>query len=244
MASSVDLMDRIIATAKMRLPGLTSAALNLELFNTLQEFFNDSNAWRYDIQVPLTAGTMEYPIFPPAGSALVQIMDAEYNGRPLPQTPVSDTGSSVNLVGLITGQVNPASSDTLFTPDVTGSPGNVFTYAVFFPKYITLDIPPSDDAATLPITLSMSLRMNPESVALDPNEWPLEEWMVDAFHEPWMDGVQGRLMSQINKPYSNIPVSAYHMKRFRKFIARAKQTAEKGYVYNATNWRYPRGGFI
>jgi hypothetical protein len=244
MASSVDLMDRITATAKVRLPGLTNAALNLELFNTLQEFFNDSNAWRYNIDVPLTFGTLEYPIFPPNGSSLVQIMDAEYKGRPLSQTPTSDSGGSVSLVGLITGDVNPATADTLFTPDVTGSPGNVFTYSIFFPKYITLDIPPSEEAATVPITLSMSLRMSPDTVALDPNEWPLEEWMVDAFHEAWMDGLQGRLMSQINKPYFNIQMSVYHMKRFRKFISRAKQTAERGYVYNATNWRYPRGGFI
>lgn len=244
MTTSVDVMDRITATAKVRLPGVTSATLNLELFNTLQEFFNDSNVWRYDVDVPLAVNTLQYPIFPPAGTALVRIMEASYKGSPMMPTMVNDAGKSVDLIGLITGDVNPSTSDGLFTPNVTGSPGNVFTYAIFFPKYITLDIPPTEEAATAPMTLSMALRMDPQCIADDPNEWPIEEWMADTFHEYWMDGLQGRMMGQINKPYSNPQMAGYHMKRFRKFVARAKQVAEHGYIYNTTNWHYPRGGFI
>ena len=239
--SNMDLMDRLLATIRIRIPTVTAQALNLELFNTIDEFFRGSNAWRWGSAVPLDPGLMQYPLFPPAGSDLVQVMGVEYRGSPVNPIATDPDGTTINTQrGRISGEAVPPDYDTTFEPNVTVSPGGVFQYAVYFPRYITIDIPPSEAAAEFPLNVLLALTLNYQCLEDDPNEWPLEEWMFGTFHEAWAEGVQGRLMSQISKPYSSPAMAQYHMKRFRKFTARAKQTAERGYVFDKPVWRFPR----
>jgi len=167
-------------------------------------------------------------------------MGVSYKGRPVPSVTDSGQGSVVRTRGRIIGFPDPPSYDTLFEPDVINSPGGVFSYSIFFPSYIELDIPPSADAATAPITVLMALTLNYQVLEDEANEWPLEEWMYSTFHEAWIDGLQGRMFSQVSKPWSNTQMAQYHMKRFRKFMGRAKQMAEKGYVFNKPTWRFPQ----
>jgi hypothetical protein len=239
--SNMDLMDRLLATLRMRLPGVTQQALSLELFNCIDEFFRQSSAWRWETSVPLIEGTTQYPIFPPAGTDMVQVMGAEHRGFAV--RPISDTGdgSVVRQRGRIIGFPVEPDFDTTFEPDVTSTTsGGVFAYSIYFPSYVNIDIAPSSDATQYPFHMLLALSLNYQCLEDEPNEWPLEEWMFATFNEAWLDGTQGRLMSQINKPYSNPAVAQYHMKRFRKFCARAKQTAARGYIYNKPNWQFPR----
>ena len=238
--ANMDLMDRLIATLRMRIPGVTEQALNLELFNTIDEFFRQTNAWRWASSVPLDAGMQTYPIFPPSGSDMVQVMGVEFRGSPVNPIPVDGGGASVSMGGRLVGTTAPPEWDVTFEPNVVASPGGIFQYAIYYPTYITLDIPPSSDAALYPLNLLLALTLNYQCLEDPPNEWPLEEWMYSTFHEAWSDGTMGRMLSQISKPWSNVQVGAYHMKRFRKFCGRAKQTSDRGYVYNAPNWRFPR----
>jgi hypothetical protein len=238
--SNMDHMDRLLATARMRLPGVTQQALELELFNTIDEFFRQSSSWRWETIIPLVAYERTYPIFPPNGSDLVQVMGVAYKGFPVPALTDTGEGSVVRQRGRIIGFPTPPDYDALFDPGATGTSGGVFAYSIFFPTYIEIDIPPSPDAATSPIQMLLALTLNYQCLEDPANEWPLEEWMYSTFHEGWIDGVQSRLMSQINKPYSNPTMASYHGKRFRKFMGRAKQIASRGYVYNKPNWKFPQ----
>jgi hypothetical protein len=239
--ANMDLADRLIATLRIRAPAVATQALNLELFNTIDEFFKSTSGWRWESVVPLDAGLRQYPIFPPAGTDLVQVMGVEHKGYPVNPIPNSgDVGGSVSLRGRIVGDAPMPDYDATFEPNVINSPGGVFQYSIYFPTYITIDVPPSDDAAAFPLNLLLALTLDAEVLEDDPNEWPLEQWMWGSFHEAWLDGTLGRLMSQVAKPYSNVAMAQYHMKRFRKFIGRAKQTAARGYQFNTPNWRFPR----
>jgi hypothetical protein len=66
-------IERFMKNARVRLPGATDDALQLELFNTMDEFFKGSNVWREDIAVAIgasqPAGTIYYVV--PEGPALV-----------------------------------------------------------------------------------------------------------------------------------------------------------------------------
>src|SRR5438552_493843 len=142
--ANIDLMDRILATARLRLPGAIESATRLELFNAIDEFFKESNAWRHAETIPLISGLDQFPLFPPAGSALVRVLAAFHSGLPL--SPSGSAGSTVQLRGNILGAAPPPDFDTTFEPDVVSSPGGVFAYSIYFPQYVTLDIPASDDA--------------------------------------------------------------------------------------------------
>src|SRR5262245_35673070 len=150
--SNMDLMDRLLATIRIRLPAVTAQALNLELFNTIDEFFRQTSAWRWETSIPLTFNEKQYPIFPPGGTDLVQVLGAEYKGSPVPPLN-AEGGTTVRQRGRIVGAPLPPDFDALFTPSETESPGGVFRYSIFFPSYINLDIPPSQDAAGFPFNL-------------------------------------------------------------------------------------------
>jgi hypothetical protein len=235
--ANMDLMDRLLATIRINVPGVTAQALNLELFNVIDEFFRRTSAWRYFADVVLSTDTIQYPIFPPSGSDLVRVISSYYRDRPVQST--GGGGSSVvTQSGRIVGVSQP-DGDVVFTPNVTGTSGGVFAYSLFFPNYIELTIPPDNEAAQFPLTLVMALTLNFQCLEDEPNEWPLEEWMFSEFHQPWVEGVLAKLMGQISKPYSNPTMATYHAKRFRNFMAQAKQTAARGYTYNTPNWRFP-----
>ena len=55
-----------------------------------------------------------------------------------------------------------------------------------------------------------------------------------------LSGLLGRMMSQPAKPYTNMQLSVYHMRRFRDGIARAKVEAMHQNVYRAQSWRFPQ----
>jgi hypothetical protein len=213
--ANMDYMDRLLSTVRVRLPGATQAATNLELFNTIDEFFRQTNAWRYESTFALVESEIQYPIFPPAGSDMVQVLGVEHRGMAVAPSTDTGEGSVVRQRGRIIGFPD-ANSDTLFEPDVT-----------------------SADATQFPMSMLLSLTLNYQCLEDEPNEWPLQEWMHATFGEAWIEGVQARMMSQINKPYSNPTMATYHAKRFRKLMGRAKQTASRGYVYSKPNWRFP-----
>lgn len=236
--ANMDLMDRLLATLRVRIPGVTQEALNLELFNVLDEFFKKTSAWHWETSVPLIALTQDYPIFPPSGSDLVQVLGAEYRGKIVAPTS-TDEGSTVQQQGRLVGTSLPPDFDAIFQPAVTTSPGGVFRYSLFFPKYVTLSIPPDENAAQYPFRMMLALTLNYEVLEDEPNEWPLEEWMFGTFHQAWEDGVQARFFSMIAKPWTNPNMAAYHAKRFRNHMAKAKQVSARGYTYNVPNWRFP-----
>ena len=66
------------------------------------------------------------------------------------------------------------------------------------------------------------------------------EWVLEAYSDEIMDGILGRLFSQIAKPYSNERMAIYHMRRFRGGVARARVDAQRKYTYRAQAWRFPQ----
>lgn len=46
-------MNRLMDHARIRLPGALDAAIQMELFSALNEFFQKSNIWYEDIQFPV-----------------------------------------------------------------------------------------------------------------------------------------------------------------------------------------------
>jgi hypothetical protein len=235
-------MDRLLNTLKVRLSGVTEAALQLELFNTIDEFFRKTNAWRYESDVTLAQGSTQYPIFPPAATALVQIMGVTHKG--IPVAPMSTGGSALTQRGQITADILSGTEDATYFPDATVSEGGVFAYSLYYPQYITIDIPPSEEATEFPIKITLALTLAAINLEDDAGEWALEPWMYESFHEAWVDGTQGRMMSMANKPWTNPQMAVYHMKRFRNAMAQAKHQFGTGMIFNATSWRFPRGGFV
>lgn len=67
-------INRLIDNLRVQLPGATDAAIKFEIFNALNDFFQGSNIWREDIEVPVTSGVTSYDLLPSGPAKVVQLM--------------------------------------------------------------------------------------------------------------------------------------------------------------------------
>lgn len=65
---------RLMDNLRIRLPGVVDDTLKLEIYSTLNEFFQDSNCWYEDIEFAVTSGVTDYPITPSGVSNIVRLL--------------------------------------------------------------------------------------------------------------------------------------------------------------------------
>lgn len=65
-------------------------------------------------------------------------------------------------------------------------------------------------------------------------------WLLPIWHLGLLDGLLGNMMNQPNKSYSNPTSAAYHLKRFRDAIARARVSKLRANTVGASAWRFPQ----
>lgn len=65
-------------------------------------------------------------------------------------------------------------------------------------------------------------------------------WVLNKYGNEILDGLMGRMMSQIAKPYSSPKMADFHMRKFNAGVQRAYVETLHGNVYRAQNWRFPQ----
>jgi hypothetical protein len=99
-------LTRVMNNIRTRLPGALDSAIQLELFNTLQEFFDQSNIWQEAIDFRTRSGMTTYSIEPESVSTILRLISLENAS----QTPVQAT---MEVVGDIVLGTEPSSTETL-----------------------------------------------------------------------------------------------------------------------------------
>ena len=66
------------------------------------------------------------------------------------------------------------------------------------------------------------------------------DWILDKYNNDILEGLLGRMMSQMSKPYSNKELGAFHLRNFKAAISQAKVESERNNVYRNQNWRFPQ----
>lgn len=114
---------RLVANARVRLPGALDDPLKYELFNALDEFLSGSDIWREAIDVPTVAGQSSYYIEPDdAGSSIVRLVSfANVDGIPVGAT-MAEVGTVVINQVPVDAQVLTATV-SLTTSDPTRTDG-------------------------------------------------------------------------------------------------------------------------
>lgn len=65
-------------------------------------------------------------------------------------------------------------------------------------------------------------------------------WILNKYGNDILDGLLGRMMSQLAKPYSSPQVAVVHLRNFKQSISKAKAEAMHGNVYRGQSWRFPQ----
>jgi len=76
---------------------------------------------------------------------------------------------------------------------------------------------------------------------VDNENYPVfPDWVIGKYGNDILDGVLGRMMGQLAKPYSSPTLAMFHLRRFQQAINKARAEAMHGNVYRAQNWRFPQ----
>lgn len=138
-------------------------------------------------------------------------------------------GQIIRLVGVVTAPPSPVSSinalpQGLFVPALMADIGTLI-----------LARAPSTAAqyvATVVTNVSLPTAKNAMPIAPD--------WVLPVWHVGILDGLLGKMMIQPAKSYSNTQQGAYHLKRFRDAIARARVSKLRANTNGAAAWRFPQ----
>src|ERR1700684_4226664 len=68
----------------------------------------------------------------------------------------------------------------------------------------------------------------------------VSRWLFPVYSRQILDGLLGRMMTQVNKSYSNPQQGQYHLKRFRDGILVAKTAALRSNLFGGQSWRFPQ----
>lgn len=67
-------VTRLMKNLRVQLPGAVDDAIRVELYNALNQFFQDSNIWREDITVDITSGVTNYELTPTGPATITRLM--------------------------------------------------------------------------------------------------------------------------------------------------------------------------
>ena len=238
-------LDRLMATLTIKLPGVDEDALKLELFNTIDDFFRKTNAWREILDAPLAEDTTEYPITAPSNTAMVRVLEATLKGGVVSQQVGGVT--AVGQQGRLVADEMFMDGDAVYNPDIVvdQTPSNSLRYAVYYPNYISIDVPPSDDVIGQPLKIVAALTLSPSALKCDCGDWSMPEWMWERYFHDFLHGTLANCMSEGAKPYTNAKLAVYHAAEFRRAKSFARQEAQRGFVFDRPMWRFPvMGGWI
>lgn len=237
MATSLPI-DRLMQTIKTRCPGAAEELIKLEVFNTLDEFFRRTTAWRLNDTITLTEGETDYDIGVPVNAAIVLVISVTHNGVVV--APAAAQGQTVISLGTIVPELTFPDADAEFVPFQSDIVGGAFTYAMFRPDFISIANPPTVEQLKFPLRAIFALSIHRDALEIDAGDWVLEDWMYDMFFQDWLDGVLRSFYGMPSKPWTNVQLAAYHGKRFRSALAQRKAQANKGFTYGQAGWRFPR----
>jgi hypothetical protein len=106
--------ERIMNEARVRLPGVSDAGLKGTMFDVIDEFFDNSNAWIEWLNVNLVVGSQTYTLYPQQGgmlNRLVTLLDSNNVVYPA----VVSFSDVYTPPGVILSLVNPVSAPVLVT---------------------------------------------------------------------------------------------------------------------------------
>lgn len=231
--------DRILQTLRVSVPGATDDMLSLQLFNTMDEFFRRTNAWRDSSDIVLDFGTLQYPISVPNGSEFVRMLNVTHKDVPVQQQ--EDYTVAFRGLGEISSEMTFPDGDAQFAPDASNLNVGIFSWAIFTPDYITVTVPASTEVS-YPLKVNFVLSVSKGCLEDECSQWEVPEWMWSMFFGDWLDGALARLYGMPAKPWTNQQTAVYHGRRFRNHMSYRKQESNHGFIYAPppSPWRFPR----
>lgn len=99
MALDPNDFEQLMNRARIKLAGSSDAGIRLELFETIKEFLEDSNAWTEDIEFQAQSGTQTYVLVPKLDGQIIRLIGV-WNDQGVPVPAFMQDFTQVRLVNI------------------------------------------------------------------------------------------------------------------------------------------------
>lgn len=152
--------------------------------------------------------------------------------------PGNDPAGTVYLLA----PQQPANIDKLlwvFTKpqDASMSRGSAVAAAMSVPGELTLRLQPSSEVTYI---ATVALTVNDPTDRNGFVQFPA--WVIQKYGGIILDGLLSKVMTQPNKPYTNLQMSIFHARKFSGGVAQARVEWTRNNTYRQQAWRFP--GFV
>jgi hypothetical protein len=235
--------DRIMQTLRTNIPGATDPMIELQLFNTVDEFLRRTSTWQVEVPIALQEGITDYALPLPVHSTLVRVLWVLHRDLPVPATGQSGTTIVQTSIGhLVADQMLESGNLSEFDYDLRVATPPSLAYSIFRPDVVTITIEPSADALLFPMMVMGALTVTKDCLEDDCSAWSIPDWMWDTYFHEFLDGTQSKLFGMASKPWTSPTLAAYHAKKFRNRMGFRKQEAPRGFIWGQPGpWRFPGG---
>lgn len=115
--------------------------------------------------------------------------------------------------------------------NVVGADNHPVPSSFEMPNFVVLGHMPNNV-----VDLTANIALLPDVYA--PFEVP--DWIYSQYRAALLDGLLGRMMTQIAKPYSNEKAAVFHTKSFNRAVLRAKNEVMHRFMFRGQGWMFPQ----
>ena len=160
------------------------------------------------------------------------VMDEFLSDTNLWQETIAVSITTTNLTYSVASAQGGACARLLYVVDSDGAPR---TAGMLTPG--TMDVPKYPSAAdTWQATIAMTV-----TEPLDGSGYPVfPAWILGTWGNQIAEGIIGKMMTQVAKPYSNQALAIFHLKNFGGAKTSARIEVTRRNTFGTQAWRFPR----
>lgn len=229
-------MARLNDMVRMTCGGALDGVIRMEIYNTLKEFFQRTDAWLLEIPVYIVAKTNDYQLGTGQNAVVNRLMGLDRPSNPavyaglseLPYLPMCpEQFLSTAGYGL-----TEEAQDPLFR---TQRAGALLNAGEKCPILRIRDNPDTDEMWIATLAMTPCDPVDSDGFATPPN------WVLEKYLSYLANGVNSRLMLQPGKPYSSLSGAQYNGRMYNQGVGLCRTEVRRMFGYATQRWSFPQG---
>jgi hypothetical protein len=233
-------MVRLNDMARNNCPGVLDGSIRMEIYESMKEFFQRTDAWLLELPVFIVPQTNDYEICTGQNVVVNRLMALERPRSPpppggswppqyLPMCPPQYLAVSDSNDIPYTESQNP-----LFRVRRSG----VLLNAGSKTPIMRIAMNPNVNETWIATIALATCDPTDTEGFVDPPEWVMEKYLSYI-----KSGVVRNLMLQPGKPYSSVQGAQYHGRKFNEGVGLARTEVRRMFTYGSQRWTFPSMGW-
>lgn len=231
-------MARLQDMIRMTCSGALDGVIRMEMYNTLKEFFQRTNIWLFELPIYIVSEMNDYKLETGQNVTVNRLMALERPRSPPPPEGPWPPGylpmCPPQFLPVVQGEDQGfvEAQNPLFRVKRAGGLLNAGSRC---PILRIAHNPSCNEVWIATLALTPCDPTDAEGF-LDPPDWVMEKYLSYI-----ASGVNCRLMLQPGKPYSSVPGTQYHGRKYNEGIGLARTEVRNLFNYSGQNWQFPQG---